>query len=163
MFHLPERICDYDLTAARIIQNILPPVTVALCPTCFCMRSCTFCSNAQRNRSNRQKNAEYSSKIFAGIADDLKNLGVMGVTLAGGGEPLAYNSADLRSFLTDAQAQYRVGIPCKVHSMHPPKPRLRPSMLVFSDHRRLNSAVFYIFNFYQHALTYSKRKFAIIL
>lgn len=90
LFYLPERLAGYDPNKTDIIQRVIPPVSVALCPTSRCVRSCTFCSNAQRNKVNSRTNAGYSDKSFSDIVEDMKSLGVRGVSVAGGGEPLAY-------------------------------------------------------------------------
>jgi len=110
LFHVADRTRHYNTASSQIIQEQLSPVSVALCPTPRCVRECTFCSNTQRNKKNREINAEYSENVFSQIIDDLNNLKVMGVSIAGGGEPLAYDKGIFYDFLAQESPPYKIGI-----------------------------------------------------
>ena len=75
LFHAAERLAGYSPESGEVIQRVIPPVSVALCPTSACTRACVFCSNAQRNAANRRVKAEYSDAVFAGLTEDLDALG----------------------------------------------------------------------------------------
>lgn len=109
LFYMPERLEGYDMDSGQVIQSTISPVSVALCPTPVCIRNCCFCSNTQRNKCNRQNGAEYTETIFDGLTDDLDLLKVRGVSVAGGGEPLAYVKPSLHRFLT-RKSSFRIGI-----------------------------------------------------
>lgn len=110
LFHIDERMRSYDISSSRTIQNILSPVSLALCPTSKCIRDCVFCSNSQRNAINRKVNAEYSREMFSSLANDINALQVKGVTFAGGGEPLTYDKEALENFMLQDNISYKIGI-----------------------------------------------------
>ena len=108
LFHIKERMNIYD-TISREIVSVLPPVSVALCPTPECVRFCIFCSNTVRNKEHRQAKAVYSDKLFERIVVDLDEMNVQGVTIAGGGEPMTYQGQALwKLFLT--QHSFQIGL-----------------------------------------------------
>jgi len=64
LYHLPERLFGYYPFGNAVIQTKLSPVSVALCPTPTCVRSCVFCSNARRNKINCRENFGFALEIF---------------------------------------------------------------------------------------------------
>lgn len=110
LFYIKDRFKKYDCSSNDVVQHVMPPVSVALCPTSFCVRKCVFCSNATRNLENRKICAEYDEHVFENIITDLNSLNVRGVSIAGGGEPLLYNKPALRMLLTADHPSYRIGI-----------------------------------------------------
>lgn len=110
LFYLPERLANYDHSSKEIIQTTLKPVSVALCPTPFCVRRCTFCSNTQRNKKNRERVACLQLDKFAQLIQDLIAMGVQGVSVAGGGEPLTYNGPIVERLFLGQNLPFRIGI-----------------------------------------------------
>lgn len=110
LFYINKRIKNYDINSGKIFQYKLNPISVALCPTPRCFRHCSFCSNKQRNKINLQKGNEYSEKAFREIIEDLNNMNVRGVTIAGGGEPLAYPHKFLDKFLSEKNLKFKTGL-----------------------------------------------------
>ncbi|MFH0912628.1 MAG: radical SAM protein [Patescibacteria group bacterium] len=110
LFYLPERLVGYDHSSKGIIQTILKPVSVALCPTPFCVRKCIFCSNTQRNKENRERGAHLQPDRFVQLIQDLIAMGVQGVSVAGGGEPLAYDGPIVERLFLGQNLPFRIGI-----------------------------------------------------
>lgn len=110
LYYSKDRLINYDLSSELIIQRIISPVSVAICPTSFCDRACSFCSNKQRNLHNRKNNIKLSEKVFLEITEDLKKLDVKGISFAGGGEPLSYDDNLLTSFFCQKEINYKIGI-----------------------------------------------------
>jgi radical SAM protein with 4Fe4S-binding SPASM domain len=110
LYHLPERLFGYDILNQTIIQTHLSPVSVALCPTPFCVRECKFCSNAQRNRKNKKSFFQLSPEVFNRVVDNLTLMKVQGVSIAGGGEPLVYSGPILDGLILKSDIPFRIGI-----------------------------------------------------
>jgi len=110
LFHLPERLSGYKFSSERILQTNLSPVSVALCLTPFCVRSCVFCSNTQRNKENRERSVQLEPRKFVRLISDLVSMGVQGVTVAGGGEPMVYNGPIVDSLFLGKNLPFRIGI-----------------------------------------------------
>lgn len=110
LYHIGDRLKKYDLSKNKIVQGAQPPISVALCPTSKCIRKCAFCSNTERNEKNRKIGAQYSEKVFNDIMSDLNSLGVLGVSVAGGGEPLCYNKSLFEKFTCQNEVSYKIGI-----------------------------------------------------
>lgn len=111
LVHFPERMAGYDASDRdNVIQTRLAPVSVALCPTTTCVRQCSFCSNTTRNKNGQKVCAEYNPETLKQVSDDLKGMGVLGVTIAGGGEPLVYDKPAFYSFLAQARPPFKIGI-----------------------------------------------------
>ncbi len=110
LFHLPNRLKKYDVASKKIFQTVAPPISVALCPASLCIRECSFCSNTQRNRRNRINKVELSNQALINITEDLNRMGVCGVSIAGGGEPLTYAHEALVLLLTYKTPCFRLGI-----------------------------------------------------
>lgn len=109
LFFLKERMGKFESGLNEIYKNMLPPISVALCPTSKCIRQCEFCSNTERNKQNSAKDIMYSRELFEQIIDDLSRLKVKGVSVAGGGEPLTYGREILNSIFSD-KVPFRFGI-----------------------------------------------------
>lgn len=110
LFHLPERLVGYNISSEEVVQTVLSPVSVAVCPTPVCVRNCTFCSNTKRNRKNRRSGAQLGSRVFTDLVRDLVSCGVQGVSIAGGGEPLAYDGPLVEGLLLKQDTPFRIGI-----------------------------------------------------
>ena len=110
LYYSKDRLSNYDISSELILQKLLSPVSVAICPTSLCDRACSFCSNKQRNIINRKKNIHLSEKVFLELTEDLKKLDVKGVSFAGGGDPLRYDSNLLTSFFCQKNINYKIGI-----------------------------------------------------
>jgi len=54
--------------------------------------------------------AEYGNDMFREVSEDLKRMGVLGVTIAGGGEPLSYDKPAFDSFLAQESPPFKIGI-----------------------------------------------------
>lgn len=108
LFHVEKRLGVYSKEFQKI-TGILPPVSVALCPTPRCVRTCTFCSNISRNRIHIRKKVSYSDNLFKRIVSDLNYMRVQGVTLAGGGEPTVYEGGGLWNLFSNRQF-FQVGL-----------------------------------------------------
>jgi len=107
--HFPKRLENYNIQNTSVMQDVFPPVSVALCPSALCPRDCIFCSNSKRNAKSRETVYEYSESIIDPLIEDLNNFGVKGVTLAGGGEPLVYNKGNLFLKLTKENNTFSLG------------------------------------------------------
>ena len=110
LYHIKDRLIGYDVDSDKIYQVPNPPISVALCPTSICVRSCEFCSNTNRNRINSKNNIMYSESIFRNIINDLNRLGVRGVSIAGGGEPLTYPQGVLYELLANKENTFKIGL-----------------------------------------------------
>ncbi|HRZ30525.1 MAG TPA: radical SAM protein [Candidatus Paceibacterota bacterium] len=110
LYHLPERLFGYDPLVKEVIQTALSPVSVALCPTPTCVRSCTFCSNTVRNKANCQKKIEIGYRRFTDLIGELVAMDVQGVSVAGGGEPLSYNGPIAESLFLGCNLSFKIGI-----------------------------------------------------
>ncbi len=110
LYHISERLKGYDIYSSDIVQFFQSPISIALCPTARCVRQCKFCSNTERNRINRKLGLEYSENIFNQIVNDLNKLNVLGVSVAGGGEPLLWNKKQFHKFLCQKNPPYKIGI-----------------------------------------------------
>ncbi|MEK7069571.1 MAG: radical SAM protein [Patescibacteria group bacterium] len=110
LFHLPERLLGYEISSKEVIQTALPPVSVALCPTPMCVRKCSFCSNNNRNKENRDKKLEIQPQKFVELVDGLSRLDVKGATVAGGGEPLSYNGPIIERLFLCSNPSFKIGL-----------------------------------------------------
>ena len=108
--HIKERLLNYNIDNSKVFQCLIPPISVALCPTSNCVRKCSFCSNTNRNRINQERQCKYTEDVFYGILTDLREMGVKGVSIAGGGEPLSFNHKFLKIFFTQSSIPYKIGI-----------------------------------------------------
>ncbi|MEK7149923.1 MAG: radical SAM protein [Patescibacteria group bacterium] len=110
LFYLPERLFGYDVSSGNVIQSELSPVSVAVCPTPVCVRQCGFCSNSIRNKENRQRKLEIAPDKFVRLINDFVKLGVKGVSVAGGGEPLAYKGPIIKSLFLGKNLPFKIGV-----------------------------------------------------
>lgn len=110
LFYLPERLVDYNVYSDKVIQTNLSPVSVAVCPTPVCVRECTFCSNQKRNKENRNRKLTITPSKFAGLIGSLVKLEVKGVSVAGGGEPLAYKGPIAKNLFLRNNPPFKIGI-----------------------------------------------------
>lgn len=110
LYHLPERLSGYNLLSKKVIQTVLPPVSVALCPTPTCVRSCIFCSNTIRNKTNCRKKIKIGSRRFTDLVGELAVMRVQSVSVAGGGEPLSYSGPIVKSLFLGRNLPFKIGI-----------------------------------------------------
>ena len=110
LFHLPERLIDYNTSLNEVIQTNLSPVSVAICPTLVCVRECTFCSNQKRNKENRNMGLEITPSKFTRLIDALTKLEVKGISVAGGGEPLVYKGPIAKNLFLRNNSPFKIGI-----------------------------------------------------
>jgi hypothetical protein len=69
------------------------PITVEMHPSTYCNHSCPGCIYGVRNLSPCQKH-NFDMKLLPELIEDMKELGVKGVNLSGGGEPLMHPNCD---------------------------------------------------------------------
>ncbi|MEA2037365.1 MAG: radical SAM protein [Nanoarchaeota archaeon] len=74
-------------------KKIHNPWSLEIQPTNNCNLSCNFCAYSKRRKSN---NVKLSSEVMRELVKSIKNLGVKGVFISGGGEPLCWSSDDSR-------------------------------------------------------------------
>ena len=110
LFHLPERLFGYSTYSKEVLQTKLSPISVALCPTPFCVRNCLFCSNHNRNKENIAQKNEIAPKKFIRLINDLSCLDVKGVTIAGGGDPLAYKGLVIDGLILGKNLSFKIGL-----------------------------------------------------
>lgn len=110
LYHLPERLFNYEPARKEIIQTNLSPVSVALCPTPTCIRNCIFCSNTNRNKINCQKGINLDHRNFNYLIGDLASMNVQGVSVAGGGEPLSYKGPIVEGLFLGCNFPFKIGV-----------------------------------------------------
>lgn len=76
----------------QILRGEVPlPVTVEIDPTDQCNHNCPWCMDGHLRRG---RPASLEPEVLLGLVDELGELGIGGVTVKGGGEPLVYPHID---------------------------------------------------------------------
>ena len=81
-----DKLRDYLCPETR---KEVGPVTVEMHPSTFCNHACPGCTFSVKELSPQQKH-NFDMKLLPNLVEDMKTLGVKGVNLSGGGEPLCH-------------------------------------------------------------------------